>query len=56
MKWKIPIFDLHTSETITMASVTAENIKSELDTFSIAFTDETVDKSKTVLPSLFWLR
>ncbi|XP_056629088.1 DNA polymerase alpha subunit B [Triplophysa dalaica] len=27
-----------------MASVTAENIKSELDTFSIAFTDETVDK------------
>ncbi|KAA0714255.1 DNA polymerase alpha subunit B [Triplophysa tibetana] len=27
-----------------MESVTAENIKSELDTFSIAFTDETVDK------------
>ncbi|XP_057212581.1 DNA polymerase alpha subunit B [Triplophysa rosa] len=27
-----------------MASVTAEDIKSELDTFNIAFTDETVDK------------
>uniref|UniRef100_A0A8C1SXD0 DNA polymerase alpha subunit B n=1 Tax=Cyprinus carpio TaxID=7962 RepID=A0A8C1SXD0_CYPCA len=34
------------SDTTTMASVTAEDIKSELDTFNIAFNNDTVDKSK----------
>lgn len=29
-----------------MASVTAEDIKTELDTFNIAYNDDTVDKSK----------
>jgi len=29
-----------------MASVTAEDIKSELDTFNIDFNNDTVDKSK----------
>lgn len=34
-----------------MASVTAEDIKSELDTFNIAFNDDTVDKRKRQVKS-----
>lgn len=51
---KILRLNLYTSEeTTTMASVTAEDIKSELDTFNIAFTNETVDKSKAMLLVVF---
>ncbi len=32
-----------------MASVTAEEIKSELETFNIAYNDDTVDKSKFLI-------
>lgn len=38
-----------------MSSVSAEDIKSELDTFNIAFTNETVDKSKAVLLSFLFI-
>ncbi len=32
-----------------MASVTAEEIKSELETFNITYNDDTVDKSKFLI-------